>query len=153
VGEAPPQNDITVGSRRSIFDKAALQLRLLPGVMIRPRNEPSCICRSLCFSGSGDMTGPSQRLSRSCGLEMVARSLVRAPPVAHAPEKSGGNKAQAEEQREAAQNRGAIPKVSSMAVGTPAFVRGQHVMIRPRNAPSCICRSLCFTWSAVQLLT
>jgi hypothetical protein len=114
--------------------------------MIRPRNEPSCICRSLCFSGSGDMTCPSQRLSRSCGLEMVARSLVRAPPVAHAPEKSGGNKAQAEEQREAAQNRGAIPKVSSMAVGTPAFVGGQHVMIRPRNEPSCICGSLCFSF-------
>ena len=32
-----------------------------------------------------------------------------------------------------------------MAVGTPAFVEGQHVMIRPRNAPSCICRSLCFS--------
>ena len=40
------------------------------------------------------------------------------------------------------QNPKTIPKVSSMAVGTPAFVGGQHVMIRPRNEPSCICRSL-----------
>ena len=50
-----------------------------PPVMIRPRNEPSCICRSLCFSGSGDMTGPSQRLSRSswCSSCHFVVSLVR----------------------------------------------------------------------------
>ena len=84
---------------------------------------------------------------------MVARSLVRAPPVAHAPERAVATvvhapgravttKAQAE-QREAAQNRGVISEVSRMAVGTPALVGGQHVMIRPGNEPSCICRSLC----------
>jgi hypothetical protein len=30
-----------------------------------------------------------------------------------------------------------------MAVGTPAFVGGQHVVIKPEDEPSRICRSLC----------
>jgi hypothetical protein len=32
-----------------------------------------------------------------------------------------------------------------MAVETPAFVGRQHVVIRPEDEPSHICRSLCFT--------
>ena len=78
---------------------------------------------------------------------MVEGSLVRAPPVAHAPGRAVATKAQTRMQREAAQNRGAIPEVSRMAVGTPALVGGQHVMIRPRDEPTCIRGSLCFIGS------
>jgi hypothetical protein len=38
-----------------------------------------------------------------------------------------------------------------MAVGTPAFVGGQHVVIKPEDEPSRICRSLCFSLGCAQL--
>jgi hypothetical protein len=86
---------------------------------------------------------------RSCGQKDGEELLGSTPPVAHVPGERWQQKAQAN-------NKGMLPKtgeclrwLSRMAVlgglhiWTPASVRGHHVVIRPDNEPSCICRSLC----------
>jgi hypothetical protein len=72
------------------------------------------------------------------------------PPVAHAPvewwqqlctrQESGDNKKAQVLTKGCCLTQGSV--LGSRHVGTPASVGGQHVVVRPEDEPSCICRSL-----------
>jgi hypothetical protein len=102
----------------------------------RPSRTLPCFLSAVLFVSLVAETQQSDRATvfRSCGLRVVEGLWFSLTSCARA-RKSGGNKAQPTHKEELPKIRECSRRPSSMAVGTPALVGGQHVVIRPEMSP------------------